>query len=325
MLNPLFELMDSSVEADLFRLFFEDRQMEQIVKEFSDVDLDLNRDQFIDILIKGREHEDMDEESDEAVDEPQIVSVETEEDHIKNELPCSQDAGENDGQETISFDIDSDGENESESGELADARIDGTKVESNQELSDSYTDQETKTEAGRPLGEKQDQSDVNSGINQTTRQEGESASLNDIFSENSEPEDGRQTQDNETLQDQINGSSTQEVRNDDVPIWQRFADTGETSESEQLNESLEEQVIPDEQNDLREYLQDEEDYFIGSLFDGSKQNYLETLEDISLQDSWKEAYQLVNQDVFEPNEINIYSEAAVDFTDRLQNYYHKMQ
>ncbi|NIT57007.1 MAG: hypothetical protein GWN00_12455, partial [Aliifodinibius sp.] len=49
------------------------------------------------------------------------------------------------------------------------------------------------------------------------------------------------------------------------------------------------------------------------------------IEDIAAYDSWQDVSKYIEKDIFKRNLVDMYSEAAVDFTDRLQSYFLEKQ
>jgi len=64
---------------------------------------------------------------------------------------------------------------------------------------------------------------------------------------------------------------------------------------------------------------------VEELFDGSERAYQESLREIAEKNTWKNASKLIEQNIFKRNMIDVYSEAAVDFTDQLHTYFIKKQ
>ena len=61
--------------------------------------------------------------------------------------------------------------------------------------------------------------------------------------------------------------------------------------------------------------------FIEQLFDGSAAHYAQVLSALGDANSWREASQIIAKDVFRRNKINIYSDAAVNFTNAVERRY----
>lgn len=126
----------------------------------------------------------------------------------------------------------------------------------------------------------------------------------------------------------------------ETPMWQRFMSSEELEElaeqeeessySEELEEyeeepifdlSTEKQPSADEIAQLRSALQDKQDYFVNKIFGGSERAYDEAIEKIAAKKGWRDASRFIEKEVFKRNMIDMYSEEAVDFTDRLHNYF----
>ncbi len=131
-------------------------------------------------------------------------------------------------------------------------------------------------------------------------------------------------------------------------MWQRFmspedlaryeeeqetlgeAEAGEDEENVDEDGFIDEPIIDltkkDQEKDelvaeLRKQLQSDRDYFIEKIFGGSDRAYEEALEQIAGKEDWRSASKFIEKDVFKRNLIDMYSEAAVDFTDRLQTFF----
>ena len=61
--------------------------------------------------------------------------------------------------------------------------------------------------------------------------------------------------------------------------------------------------------------------FVDQLFEGSTTHYATVLSALGDANSWREASQIIAQDVFRRNKINIYSDAAVNFTNAVERRY----
>jgi len=82
------------------------------------------------------------------------------------------------------------------------------------------------------------------------------------------------------------------------------------------------QQDPDEKiKNISDWLDDEKDRFVDEIFKGSEIAYDEALLDIMDYDNWKSASMYLEKEVFSRNNIDVYDEAAVDFTDRLHSFF----
>lgn len=144
-------------------------------------------------------------------------------------------------------------------------------------------------------------------------------------------------------------ASTSLGDNDDkeTPMWMRFMSEEEIEEykKQELGESeieeadadkdgfIDDPIIDltnegpsdDEIEELMERLQDDRDLFVEEIFRGSDRAYDEAVEEIAAYDSWRSASKFIQKDIFKRNLVDMYSEEAVDFTDRLQSYFWEKQ
>ncbi|MDZ7720477.1 MAG: hypothetical protein U5K72_16805 [Balneolaceae bacterium] len=136
---------------------------------------------------------------------------------------------------------------------------------------------------------------------------------------------------------------------DDQPMWRSFlerddldTDSGyeydEDSEDESTDEFEEEMddgfieepiydlttddEAPDEKiKKISRWLDDEKDRFIDEIFKGSDAAYEQALLEIMDFQNWKAASMYLEKEVFSRNKVDVYDEAAVDFTDRLHSFF----
>ena len=131
----------------------------------------------------------------------------------------------------------------------------------------------------------------------------------------------------------------------DVPIWQQFTkedeEEGEPEGRVEEDEAIEldagapddeddvigddepepTAVSPEEVEKIRSYVKDMEEEFVSELFGGDEGAYVESIEHISRLTNWKEAGSYISREVFDRNLIDIYSDTAIYFTDRMQTYF----
>jgi hypothetical protein len=72
---------------------------------------------------------------------------------------------------------------------------------------------------------------------------------------------------------------------------------------------------------LAKFLHDDRERFVEEIFRGADEAYRKALLEIASKDNWRSASQFIEKQVFKRNLVDMYSEAAVDFTDRLQSYF----
>lgn len=74
-------------------------------------------------------------------------------------------------------------------------------------------------------------------------------------------------------------------------------------------------------DELKNQIRDKEKIFCKELFSGDENAMNESLEMIARFDNWKDAGKFISKEVFNRNYVDIYSEAALSFTDRMQTYF----
>ncbi len=126
----------------------------------------------------------------------------------------------------------------------------------------------------------------------------------------------------------VMGSSNGEddTINDEEPTEIEGAEELEDDESEILVED--EDLIIDENDSveasvfgLKIHLSDKSKVFIDGIFDGAVWEYGEALEHLEQLDEWDDAVKYIQEEIFTRNNTDMFSEVAVEFTDRLQSYF----
>jgi hypothetical protein len=143
---------------------------------------------------------------------------------------------------------------------------------------------------------------------------------------------------------QANGQEQETESDEETPIWMRYMSDEEIEEynkqqqQEEQDEEVEEGFIDDpiidltneEASDediemLRKQLSDDRDLFVEEIFGGSERAFDQAVEEIAAYSNWSDASKYIEKDIFKRNLVDMYSEAAVDFTDRLQSYFLEKQ
>lgn len=76
---------------------------------------------------------------------------------------------------------------------------------------------------------------------------------------------------------------------------------------------------------LTDLLADRKAEFIEVIFSGSEKKFDKALEKIKTFKSWKETSGFIQKDVFKKNNVDLFSGATVDFTDRLHQYFNELR
>lgn len=152
---------------------------------------------------------------------------------------------------------------------------------------------------------------------------------------------------------------------EETPMWMRFIDPDKLAEEEEQEEQLsfvedndesatsdedkiKEDTVEDgfidepivdltkeerssggedsqERDKLYNQLSSDQELFVNEIFGGSEHAFEEAVDEISAFKNWKSASKYIEKNVFKRNLVDMYSEAAVDFTDRLQSYFLEKQ
>lgn len=145
-----------------------------------------------------------------------------------------------------------------------------------------------------------------------------------------------------SLQGEEADNDTEEAGEDDEPMWQQFLRPDQMDvlmggdEDEELiidEESLEEDLIEEneegtEENEeetaeLSDYLLGQKAVFVEEIFQGKPKKYEKVINKIQDLDNWDKASNYIEKNVFSANKVDMFSEVAVDFTDRLQSYFNE--
>ncbi|NBC27264.1 MAG: hypothetical protein GVY08_10410 [Bacteroidetes bacterium] len=133
----------------------------------------------------------------------------------------------------------------------------------------------------------------------------------------------------------------------DRPIWEAFLQDDDAIGKEDIDEldyspfaDLDEQeqetegrmspdeAEPDDRDEtgtLSEWLRNDEERFKDVIFSGSVAAYQKALTHLENFDNWRQASTYIEEEIFAQNHVDMYSEPAVEFTDRLQAYFDKFK
>lgn len=97
----------------------------------------------------------------------------------------------------------------------------------------------------------------------------------------------------------------------------------EESLGEDLIDEEDEQSEASEKAKLSDYLLGQKAVFVEEIFNGKEKKYEKAINNIEGLENWETATDYIEKNVFSPNKIDMFSEEAVDFTDRLQSYFNE--
>ncbi|GAA5522902.1 hypothetical protein Asal01_02870 [Fodinibius salicampi] len=361
MLAPLFDLLDGEVEPSLFRLFFEDRNMDRFAEAFDQKDESLNRAGFIETLSTPGAVSD---NPDEFSEDEEVKPVEQEKESFSNEIDMDTDYVES---TTNTDDI----AKQQEDDQSEPVREDEKMPTASEEQEDSEESPEQKGDEPERMN---DQYEYSEAMYDPAEKEYENNSLNAIFAgeEESSEDEEEAIETSDFSDEEISTESTEEEeeyetpspvvenkaepgKDSDTPIWMNYMSEEDKTALEEQDEvpeelsvtgyeeetdapvdedgfieepiiDLREEESPEEEtSDLSKYLSDERDRFVEEIFGGSDQAYDKAIEKIASYENWRSASKYIQKEVFKRNMVNLYSKTAVNFTDRLQNYFLKKE
>lgn len=199
-------------------------------------------------------------------------------------------------------------------------------------------------EAVSEIREEQPAEETGTSLNdnfENPESESYSNGIDDQAGKEEEPLEETVEEDEESDSDEVEELSEEnldftEAEKEETPMWQRFMSTDEILEEDSPVEEnaedgfieepifdIREDDVANEQNlsILRETLESERAYFVDKIFKGSEKAYDEALEEIASKKEWRNASRFIEKEVFQRNFIDLYSEEAVEFTDRLHNFF----
>ncbi len=169
----------------------------------------------------------------------------------------------------------------------------------------------------------------------------ESPDLADALEETSETEAAKEEEQEEGEEEPMWAQFINQDQMDVLMGGERSAerepDISETFEDEiEVEEAFEEQSIFEEEEiatptvsvsdirqDLEDMLESRKKEFIDVIFKKSSKDFDKALDTLSTFDSWKETSSFIQKEIFAKNEVDMFSGATVDFTDRMHQYFNK--
>ncbi|HKK25084.1 MAG TPA: hypothetical protein VJ941_05620 [Gracilimonas sp.] len=373
-LELLFTLFGGKIDAKLIQLFFEDKGLYLTAKAFNELDEEINKDRFVEILsypdlldvklqekfreqfreeliVQKNRFDEPDEEEMEQIDEkeqrlldsffgdytsddPQLTDQESFNELFKTEQTDKsifEEFEETPDAEKISKSI-KDGK---QSDEIQKFRKNLVTVLDQAAHSFKNLSREDIEDEGEEEGEddlledliEEEPEEQETPAEATEEQPDEPDVLKEL-SEFDEAEDN----DDEAGQ----GDDAEEESGND-PMWRQFLRPdqmdvlmggGNAEPDDELlidEESLFDEGSSEESDDtipdISEFLIGQEKLFINKVFGGKKKKYRSALESIEAFDEWDKAADFLQEEIFGKNDVDMLSDPAVDFTDKLQSYF----
>ncbi|HKK45704.1 MAG TPA: hypothetical protein VJ964_09290 [Balneolaceae bacterium] len=355
MMEPLFKLLDGSIDTNLLRLFFEDKNLPRIARQFDLMDKSLTRAEVIEVLsspellnFEGYEDDQPNlfdvkpkKSKKQPKPEPGDIDLRKPEVDLKveyREEPKSEDPENRENRQEKDIVADDDNVTEKEEEQEPDFSLNAGFTEMEEEpdneeeedgsLNAAFLQQES--EAAEDEDEWEETEQESAEKDQKPELKGES--------ENSDPDEETEPE---------NEDSDATIEREETPMWMRYMSDEEVEEYERSQQEgdpeeeqdpeenvdedgfIDEPIIDLTKNDatkkeikaLREQFSGDRELFVEEIFNGSDRAFDEAVENIAAYDRWREVSKFIEKNIFKRNLIDMYSEKAVDFTDRLQSYF----
>lgn len=297
--DPWYALMGETVEPSLFARFFRDKHLEGIARHFDAETEALNRSRLIEIL------------SQPSVDfEEQEASVTEQEDSAIDETDKSKTAEEQPGPAAA--------KTEKSGQEAAGKTQEATASDVVDNLASRYKKESSTTESDTlyaRLGSTRQSDDESRPLYERirpVREEDSPSAGSDI------PIWKRFTELPQDDQDDADDDTEPPVRPQTRVESRREAHKAPPAKSRAESHSG---VMGEEPDLILKHVQDVQKEFVAELFGGDEDAFLDAMESISSLASWKEAGTFISKEIFDRNMIDIYSDTAIVFTDRMQTYF----
>lgn len=372
MMDPLFTLVDGEIDTNLLRLFFEDKSMPRVARQFDLMNDSVSRAEFIEALS--------------SPDSLNISGEEEEQSHLFDDQPAPR-RGEESPEDGKGTENPAESSPETRGGQKPSMEEKGVTSEPTPEK-----------ETGKEQEDRSPEENINGGfapqagpgLELETPAGDEGNSLNAIFTRHEDMESGEELRNEEmhrqkkeaetavdpkpeieekvvpgpeekemekeeaedsvskngveeTTQDSPDKGDEEDSTEEETPMWMRYMSEEEIEEykkqqeqeSEADDEDAEEdgfieepivdltneEAFENEITQLKDQLENDRALFVEEIFGGSERAFDEAVEEIAAYDSWRDVSKFIEKEVFKRNLVDMYSEAAVDFTDQLQSYF----
>lgn len=293
LLEPWFELMGEEVDTDFVRRFFEDKGLEKYAGIFESAPDKVNRAHFIELLTTGP-----------VIAKPSVEELPVEED--SSEESETQEA-EDEQPEAVS-----DEEDVAKSPEE-----DEIVFTLNHNTAQNHNEQESGEEQFTPEDEKNEEERSDVSISEKFESEREGGDL-PIWQKFLSAEEDEQKEEDTFYNSLMHNDKESEQENHTT-----LADTfiGKNEQQETGGDSVERADL--KTSEVYHILEDHEPSFIKHIFHGDEEAYFETINRLNGISNWREASAYLYREVFKHHGVSLYSDVAIEFTDRLQRWYQK--
>lgn len=307
LLEPWFEIMGEEIETDLVRQFFEDKQLEKNAASFESAPDLVNRARLIEYLTTGPVTSRPIEEED-PVDE-QVIEEEAPETATQPEIEPDQTEPDKNIEET--------------SGQQKEDEVVFTlsKKDSSAKEDEEKQKETSKQPPPEPVATKRnDKEHPSFTLSEKFQEDKEKDDLPiwQRFLSAEEKEENEENEDSAFYNSILNNENQSEKEKEETTLADTFI-----SNNEDDNTGYQPKRLSLEFSKVRGILQDREQSFIEHIFHGNKQDYIETINKLDSLHDWKKASGYLYREVFKHHGVSLYSDEAIEFTDRLQRWYQK--
>lgn len=347
-LELLFTLFGGKLDPRLLSLFFADKGFKDAAVMFASIDVAVTQSTFIEMLSKEQMEVSEPEEENlkPEVEEKPVIEV-TEEEPENNLASAFNPEKADQDMNVILGDITDEGLVEEHNLEEAQS-LNALFVSDQEDEVSKFETSATKEEEQKEL-----RSNLSSILGEAKN------SFEGVVNEETETESEELIVEEELIEDPVdeeelveaeapvleNEDSTSEENGDDdeKPMWAQFLSADqmevimasreeEPSEESSINDSLyvedeDDELIIEEPEEnpneipLNGYLHEKESQWIKALFDGNDKEYQAAIKEIEKQENWKQASEYVEIQIFSKEEVDMFSEEAIEFIDALQTYF----
>lgn len=314
LLAPLFEICGGEVEPSLLTQFFEDKDLPNISTRFANREKPIDRDELRDILGSA--------ESYEPVDRDAAAPVDTGQGERESVSPPAETERGEEEENTINRIFASPGEDNTR--EDAAQVTPGKEPEESETKSAGETESESETDSGEVKGSDGDVEETPMWMRYLDPEEQENLEWEQGETQASEYPPGWEESEDTGWDEPADGAGEDHEptgSEDGDTVEEGFIDDPIVDLTEPGEGEEEESGESESARQLRKEMEDEQSYFTEEIFRGSERAYEEALREIAAYESWKEASRFIEKNIFKRNLVDMYSEPAVDFTDRLHSWF----
>ena len=346
-LELLFTLFGGKLDPKLLSLFFADKGFQKVANMFSSIDVAVTQSTFIEMLSEEQMEatEPVKENLESKVKEKPVVEAAEEEpeDNLAGAFK-SEDADQD--MNAILGDITDDGlveENNLEEAQSLNALFVSDQEDEVSKFEASATKEEEQKELRSNLSSILGQAkDSFEGVVNEDLESEELIVEDELIVDPVEEEDVIETEVPASEKENLTSEETEKNDGEEKPMWAQFlsedqmevmmASREEEPAEENINESLfvedeDDELIIETQEEtsnkipLNGYLHEKEAQWIKALFNGKAKKYYSAIDEIEKLGSWKQASEYVETQIFNKDEVDMYSEEAIGFIDALQTYF----